>query len=166
MWKLVIGVRTENILLDQYQRHRFVKFLLTYLLMFNKLIRTTFTVLIWNFVSWLLLQSCWTHNSMILFKTIRKCIGVRIVNERVIAISPGKFLNNIWLKESRQSVWYLGPDSEMIIGDEGRRIHLTRISQNKGVYITKDDHWSSHEEKDLLPPFIRILREILIEVLT
>ena len=54
----------------------------------------------------------------------------------------------------------------MIIGDERRRIHLTRISQNKGVYITKDDDWSSHEEKDLLPPFIRILREILIEVLT
>ena len=51
----------------------------------------------------------------------------------------------------------------MIIGDERRRIHLTRISQNKGVYITKDDDWSSHEEKDLLPPFIRILREILIE---
>jgi len=64
---------------------------------------------------------------------VREGIEVAVVDERVVAISPGKLL---------------GPDAEMVIGDEWRRLVLGGIRGHESRDVRENDHGASDEEED------------------
>merc|ERR1719474_2517773 len=54
----------------------------------------------------------------------------------------------------------LGPDTEMIIGDEWRRLMLRSIAHAKGVDVSEDDDGDGSEHEGLFPelPAIRVVQ--------
>jgi len=73
---------------------------------------------------------------MFVFVTIRQSIDMGVMDERVVAISPGELL---------------GPDAEVVVGDELWRVVLRSVGENEGRGMTQDDDGAGHEEEDLLP---------------
>jgi len=68
---------------------------------------------------------------------VRESIDVAVVDERMVAISPGKLL---------------GPDAEMVIGDVRRRLVLGGVRGNEGRHVSENDHGTSDEEEAGPPP--------------
>jgi len=79
-----------------------------------------------------------THSMFFMLKPLWKCVGVWIVNQGVITVTPGKFLSS---------------DAKMIIRHKRRRFCLRCISKHKSVDVSKNNDWASHEEEYLLPHF-------------
>merc|ERR1712025_461743 len=69
--------------------------------------------------------------------TVREGIEVAVVDERVVAISPGKLL---------------GPDAEVVIRDKWRRLVLRGIRSHESRNVSENDHGASDEEEAGPPP--------------
>merc|ERR1719317_1870824 len=70
-------------------------------------------------------------------------ISMRVVNQGMISITP------------RES---LGPDSEMVIGDEFGSSVLRSVTHSEGIVVSEDDDGDASEEEGFFPqlPAIRI----------
>jgi len=66
--------------------------------------------------------------------TIRQTVHVRVVDEGVVAVSPGE---------------PLAPDSEVVVGHEGRGLGL--LAHTEGVDMAEDNDGNSAQNERLLP---------------
>merc|ERR1719147_475053 len=71
-------------------------------------------------------------------------IHVGVVDEGVVTIAPGESL---------------GPDSEMVIGDEFGSSVLRSITHSEGIDVSEDDDGDASEEEGFFPhfPAIRVM---------
>jgi len=72
----------------------------------------------------------------VLLKTIRESVDVGVMDEGMVAISPGELL---------------GPEAKVIVGNKWRRIMLVLVGEIESRKVTHDDDWTGHDKKDLLP---------------
>jgi len=66
---------------------------------------------------------------MVVFIAVRQSVDMGVMDQRVVAISPGKLL---------------GPDAEVVVGDELRRVVLRRVGENEGGDVAEDDDRAGH----------------------
>ena len=79
------------------------------------------------------------------FITIRESVDMRVVDERVVAISPGKLLGPEIKKNHSSNIKMLKlPDAEVVVGDELRRVMLRRVGENEGGDVAEDDDRAGH----------------------
>merc|ERR1719300_2250342 len=78
-------------------------------------------------------------NFLVLLVAIREGIDVAVVEEGVVAISPGELL---------------APDSEVVIGNElGGGVGVL-VSHAEGVHVPEDDDGDGGKEEALLPGLV------------
>ena len=73
---------------------------------------------------------------MVFLIAIWQSVQVTVVDERVIAISPGKLL---------------GPDAKVVIGDEWRGFVRGSVGHSKRVDMAENDDGDAHKKEALLP---------------
>jgi len=78
---------------------------------------------------------------LLVLKAGRQSICVAVVDEGVVAVSPGESLS---------------PDPQMVIRYIWRGVHLCPICQDKGIDIAKNNHWKSYKKENFLPQLITI----------
>jgi len=74
---------------------------------------------------------------MVMFIAVRQSVDMGVMDQRVVAISPGKLL---------------GPDAEVVIRDKWRRLVLRGIRSHESRDVSENDHGASDEEEAGPPP--------------
>jgi len=69
-------------------------------------------------------------------EAVRETVDVRVVDEGVVAISPGELL---------------GPDAEVIIGDKWRRLVLGGVGEDERGDVGQHDGGARHHEEGSSP---------------
>merc|ERR1719234_1284975 len=80
--------------------------------------------------------SPWELLHLVLLIAVGQGVDVGVVNQRMIAITPGKCL---------------APDPEVVIGDKLRGLVGALISHAEGVHVSQDHDGDGGEEEALLP---------------
>ena len=84
-------------------------------------------------------------------------VGVGVVDEGVVAVTPGELLGpgehtNLYQRVSRVTrVKCHEPDAEVIVLHEGRGIHLTRVWEDEGGDVGQRDGGAGHHEEGSPP---------------
>ena len=83
---------------------------------------------------------------MVVFIAVRQSVDMGVMDQRVVAISPGKLLGpEINKNHSSNNIKMLKlPDAEVVVGDELRRVVLRRVGENEGGDVAKDDDGAGH----------------------
>ena len=93
---------------------------------------------------------------MIMFKSIWQGVCVSVVDQGVISISPGEFLNtlqNLFKKVFDSSNSNLCPNPEMVVLYKWRRLHVAGLRENEGAHMGESDHRTGGKYKQILPEF-------------
>merc|ERR1712107_866915 len=83
-----------------------------------------------------ILQTCvkMGEQDLVLLIAVREGVHVRVVDQRVVAISPGEL-----------------PDPEVVIGNKLRGGVGALVSHAESVHVTEDDDGNGSKDKSLLP---------------